>query len=344
MIDVSKKLGNDSIGELQKNKDIGALITIVEKTNNPSDGRFAIWALGDLKAEMAIEPLIHALLSNSYRQEAVKALGNIGNEEAVKPLFHLIRNHDEVNYIREEILESLGKIASKEAINIIIEMLLHEEISAKALDVLKKLGELAVEPLIIALNTDMKDTAIVALGEIGECAKAATLQLLALLETVTDKNAPNCNILIALALIKDPSAVEPLIKKIKYSISPGDDGYSLQNQIILTLGDIGSKLATKALIRLILHNRNERLRESSAAALGKIGDNMAIEPLLTILENRGESPSVRDAVAWALLQLDETQTALPVVRYLKQNYHSNFNFLIAGIPFPAEFHNTAAEP
>jgi HEAT repeat protein len=79
-------------------------------------------------------------------------------------------------------------------------------------------------------------------------------------------------------------------------------------------------------------------------ALGKIGDNQAIKPLLAVLENISESPSIRDAVAWALLQLDETKSCLIVMRYLKHNHQDNFNFLRKGTSlFPSEFYNAAPE-
>ncbi|RJO62579.1 MAG: HEAT repeat domain-containing protein [Dehalococcoidia bacterium] len=334
MIDISKKLGIETIGELQSKKDVGALINIVEKSKYPSDVRFAINALGMLKAKTAVEPIICALLSDSFQDIAVRALGDIGSEKAVRPLCLLLQNVHTAKLNREAILHSLGKIASKEAAGIIINYL-DTDIGEIALSVLKNLGTLGVGELIFALGTDLRDTAIAALGQIGENAKEATVPLLKILETVIDKEAPECNVLMSLALIKDHDAVEPLINAIKYNTSHGDDDYAFQNQIIFTLGDIGDKEATAPLVRLMLRNDESRVRGTAAAALGKIGDNTAIEPLISVLENDRENGFVRDSAAWALLHLDEGKTALPLLKYLKQ-YHKGIFDSIKHLQFPFE--------
>ena len=342
MIDLSKNLiGTGIIGELQSKKDIEELITIVKKSKRRRDVRGAIRALGELKAKAATEPLIYSLLSNSFQLSSVQALGNIGSEKAVKPLILLLQNWDAAEGIREAILEALGKIASKEAINTIISYL-DSDVKETALSVVKKLGKLAVGELIIALDTHLKNEAIIALGQIGVNAKAATAPLLKVLEKITDKDALGCNVLIALALIKDHDAVEPLINAIKYDTSHGDDDYAFQNQIIFTLGDIGDKEATAPLVRLMLRNSELRVRGTAAAALGKIGDNNAIEPLISVLENEREDGFVRNNAAWALLHLDEGKTALPLLRYLKQ-YHKGIFDSMKQLQFPSEFEDEVSE-
>ncbi|GAH79491.1 unnamed protein product, partial [marine sediment metagenome] len=62
-----------------------------------------------------------------------------------------------------------------------------------------------------------------------------------------------------------------------------------------------------------------RIRGHAAEALGKIGDDSAIEPLIKVLEDQREEGFVKDRGAYALLQLDENKTALPLLRYLKQD-------------------------
>jgi HEAT repeat protein len=218
---------------------------------------------------------------------------------------------------------------------------------------LKEIGRPAVTYLIQALlwtlqNADraLEDKIIKVLGKIGESAKAATEPLIKILETTCEKDDPNCNllepVLIALALIKDPEAVGPLIKAIKYNTAAGDPDYAVQNWIIFALGDIGDKLATEPLIQLMLRNSESRIRGIAAAALGKIGDNKAIEPLISVLENKKDNSWVRDNAAWALLQMDEGKTALPLLKYLKWNHKSIFDSL-KGFQFPSEFKNMTSE-
>jgi HEAT repeat protein len=223
----------------------------------------------------------------------------------------------------------------------------YESVSDYSVMALCQIGQPAVVHLIEALllslqdgDQTLADKIIKVLGQIGQSAKAATPALLKILGTTGDKDDPACNlresVLTALSLIKDPDAVEPLIKFIKYDTSHGDDDYAFLNWIIFALGDIGDKRATKPLIRLMLRNVESRVRGTAAAALGKIGDNQAIEPLVGTLENNRENGFVRDNAAWALLQLDETKTALPILKYLKQNYQEKLDFL-KGVPFPSEF-------
>ena len=223
----------------------------------------------------------------------------------------------------------------------------YESVCDYSIMALCQIGQPAVVHLIEALLRSLKDgdqtladKIIKVLGQLGQGAKAATLTLLKILETTGNKADPACSLresaLNALGLIKDPDAVEPLIKFIKYDLSHGDDDYAFLNWLIFALGDIGDKRATEPLIRLMLRNVESIVRGTAAAALGKIGDNQAIEPLVGILENNRENGFVRDNAAWALLQLDEIKAALPILRYLKQNYQEKFDFL-KRVTFPSEF-------
>jgi HEAT repeat protein len=336
MIDVSKKLGNEIIGELQKNKDVGALITIVEKTNNPSDGRFAIWALGDLKAEIAVEPLIYALLSVSFQQTSVQALGNIGNEKAVKPLFLLLQNYNGEKTIREDILQSLGKIASKEAISIIISYL-DSELGEKAFSVLAQLGNAAIQPLISALNGENKTKIVKILGEIGT--KQAAKPLLAILETeLTGKVIKDFHydptalreVVRAIVNIKDAEAMTKTVKMLIDATSPNplgnDNDYAFQNNLIFALGDTQDKRVIRSLVGLLLEASENRVRYTAAWALAtlgsKIDDPTVIQQLIGALEEdrKYEGVDIRDMIAWALIQTDENETAISLIRYIKDKF------------------------
>ncbi len=335
----------DSLHKIGDEKAIAPLIDEALKGNHGISAReAAVWALGDMGKHNVVEPLIYMMGKGSLvRRAAAQALGKIKDDRAVEPLNMVMGDEDEDQEVRQEAAEALGKIATTEAITKIIGFL-DSDISKKALSVLKKVGKPTVEHHIIALGTVIEDKAIIALGQIGESAKAATTPLIKILETTSNKDDPTCSlresILTALALVKDPDAVEPLIKAIKYAVSHGDDDYAVQNFIIFALGDIGDKRATKPLIRLML--QNSEVRGTAAAALGKIGDNEAVEPLVSVLRNNRENKWVRDNAAWALLQLDEKQTALPLLSYLKNDYKHNFNFL-KGVKFPSEIQNEVSE-
>ncbi len=361
--------------QLKNNKDVEGLINVLKHAENKYLAKQATWALHELGDEKAIPSLIDEALKGNHgitnREDAVRALGDIGkhnvvesliymmgkgslvrraamkalgkikDNRAVEPLNMVMSDENEEQEFRTDAAEALGEIASKEAIANIIAAL-DSDIGEKASAILKKVGQPSVEPLIIALGTDIKYKAIIALGQIGEGAKAATQPLLKILETTSIEDdwsgSLRESVLIALALIKDPGAVEPLINVLKYNNSPEHFNYAIQNGIILALGDIGDKLAVELLIQLMLRSIDPRIKGTAAAALGKIGDNQAIKPLISVLENGREIEFVRDNAAWALLQMDEGKTALPLLKYLKWN-HKNIFDPLKGFQFPSDFKN-----
>jgi HEAT repeat protein len=68
---------------------------------------------------------------------------------------------------------------------------------------------------------------------------------------------------------------------------------------------------------LLLNKNNElRIRYCAAHALGRMGDNSAIDSLVSVLKDP-QDIDIKSAVAAALLALDSTKTALPLITYLK---------------------------
>jgi len=344
------EIDHSQVLKLVEKEDIEALIAVVKTSKNPAVLKHAILFLGEYKVSKAVEPLIILLLSEfeSVRHFSALALGEIGDKKAIKPLSMLLNQPKENDLIRKEVLKSLVRLNGGEAKESISQNLTSEW-GSETLSVLKEIGQPAVKYLLDALGSaDYTFVGKVAtvLGQIGESAKAATPQLIKILETTSKRDNPNCSllesVLIALALIKDHDAVEPLIKAIKYDTSPGDVDYAVQNWIIFALADIGDKLATEPLTQLMLRNSESRIRGIAAAALGKIGDNQAVESLISVLENKKDNLWVRDNAAWALLQLEEGTTALPLLRYLKWNHKNIFDSL-KGFQFPSEFKNEASE-
>ena len=171
---------------LEEKGDVEGLIAILEHSNKGNVVKLAINALGRLKDDRAVQPLIEWGLKNplvSIRAAAVRALGEIGNDNAVEPvmdvllkdktirteavetlgklragsvvtmLAFVVNDEEEDQQTREKALESLGNIADEEAI-ISLVMALGGSLSDKASTVLKEVGEWAVRPLISALDSD----------------------------------------------------------------------------------------------------------------------------------------------------------------------------------------------
>ncbi|WP_054864468.1 HEAT repeat domain-containing protein [Methanosarcina barkeri] len=102
----------------------------------------SILALGGMREESSIEPLIEILVKDCNETKACAAfsLGEIGNEKAVEPLSIALKT-DKYGNVKECSAISLGKIGDQRA----------------------------VDPLIMALNENdsVKSCAALALGKIG---------------------------------------------------------------------------------------------------------------------------------------------------------------------------------
>ena len=86
----------------------------------------------------------------------------------------------------------------------------------------------------------------------------------------------------AIANIKDTSVVGSLL----YCLNNKDENYKVRLACADALGKIGDRYATAPLIELI-QDEDEKsvyLKESAVSALGILGDDMAIDPLVSILE------------------------------------------------------------
>lgn len=108
-----------------------------------------------------------------------------------------------------------------------------------------------------------------------------------------------------LGKIGNPDAIDTIIDFVDADTNP-----QLQMTAIKAIGEIGSPDTTER-VATKLTSDSERVRATTARALGLIGDPRAINPLETTLAT-DDSPVVRGAAAWALAQI-ATQRALTVL-------------------------------
>ncbi|MBU4128965.1 HEAT repeat domain-containing protein [bacterium] len=95
-----------------------------------------------------------------------------------------------------------------------------------------------------------------------------------------DENFEKPDAVVALGMIGDPRAVEPLMEHLKYSKND-----HLRTEIIKALGRIGDKRATPALIEALLNDNYCYVRCEAAEALGKLGNKKAIPALEKALKD-----------------------------------------------------------
>lgn len=101
------------------------------------------------------------------------------------------------------------------------------------------------------------------------------------------------NIVWALGLIKNKSAVDPLIKRLETADS------DLQREIVLALKMIGNKQAVPVLKEILLKNKNTYVRFDAARALGSIDNTDSVYTLIRVMKS-DKSWLVKGACADAL--------------------------------------------
>jgi HEAT repeat protein len=118
----------------------------------------------------------------------------------------------------------------------------------------------------------------------------------------------------ALGEIVNAEAVDPLIE-----LALKREENTLTCMSVRALGNIGDDRAVEPLIQILEDESTvnlAHLRLETCWALGKLKDARATEPLIKILEgSRDNKFGLADAAASALVQLDDDRIELPLLRY-----------------------------
>lgn len=167
-------------------------------------------------------------------------------------------------------------------------------------EALEKIGEQAVNPLIMLLkdpDPSLRQIAASTLGKIGS-PRAAT----ALLESLTDKNNNiRYSAAHSLGMIGAENAVEPLILMMQRE--SGSSFYA----VATALGRIGSIKALDPLIAA-LDQPDYWDRRAVVSALGELGSEKAVDPLLNILEEEELNIHVKREIMVAFLKIGSKKT------------------------------------
>jgi HEAT repeat protein len=184
----------------------------------------------------------------------------------------------------------------------------------------------AVPPLVETLKSDEDATTRAAsaevLGKIGPAAKDSVPALIAALKD--DNETVRRQAKFALGEIKDPAAIEPLIKT--FERDPLSD-----NTAPVALGKIGGK-AIPFLVES-LKSETGKIREFSASALGEIGPaavgSEAVPSLLALL-NEKEPEGLRAKAVWALGRIKDERAVKRLILML-ENRVSPVDFVIEAL-------------
>ncbi len=232
-----------ALGQIGGTRAIEALVTLLGDSEPGLGVDDSVYPALVKIGTSAVEPLIAALKdeNGTRRWYAIRALEDIGDDRAIEPLIELLEN--KVSNVGWKAAWALYKLGWRPDGD---EEKLHYFIKMENWDEVKRLGGLAVGPLIkIAESTsdiDVREGAISTLGH-----------------------------------LRDERAIEPLVQALK------DPSSGIKCAAARSLSEIGNNGAVVPLIRA-LEDEDSGVRKEAACALGKIGDRRAVESLLHAME------------------------------------------------------------
>jgi HEAT repeat protein len=278
-----------ALGKIKDARAAGPLITALGDADSYLR-QLAALALGDIKDPLAVEPLIAALndADHGVRDHAASSLGKIRDPRAVVPLIAAFKDTNGNTGVDVGVRESaaaalvtIGTPAVEPLIAAHNDPRSGASVRSLAVSCLGKIKDpRAIEPLIADLTDAGPDLgfragAASALEMIG--APAVDRLIAALKDADTDVRDLAAS---ALGNIKDPRAIEPLIRALKgrhgiYDFFPGSAASALVN------------IGTPAVEPLIaaLRDADRDVRKLAVFALGNIGDPRAVEPIIAALKD-----------------------------------------------------------
>ena len=283
----------------------GAVVEVVEVKGK--------YVPGQLGGKRAVEPLIVALRDSDsgVRVAAAQALGQLGDERAVEPLIAILRDSD--SGVRVAAAQALGQLGDERAVEPLIAILKDSDsgVCVAAAQALGQLGDKrAVEPLILALED--RTAFSVLLRKLGP----KKIEVIKAVRQVAALGLKESKELVDSA----PSTVLETVSwgKAEYAKSKLEAAGAVVEVVEVkgkdaaaeALGQLGDERAVEPLI-VALGDSDSGVHVAVTQALGQLGDERAVEPLIAIL--RDSDSGVRVAAAQALGQLGDKRAAEPLL-------------------------------
>ena len=320
----------------------------LSKTGLPDDPeiriQFAIaredWKMAVNIGEPAVAPLISLLKEGTkeVRKGSATALGEIRDDRAIDPLVELLKS-DSDSQVRKAAAIAISGFDREFDENIRAICAVEKEDWSGAIS----FGKASISPLSVAAKSSNKSVKKAALKTLGEIRDPDSLEVLFDIHKNADdeikmvidealgkiKDSRAVDLLIsdldcrskeirysaanALGIIKDRRAVDPLIRIL-------NDEYEWVRQASAkALGQIGDKKAIDSFINL-LDSKERQLNYTAIEALGNIGDSSVVEPLITALAH--DDAFVRKAAAEALGRIGDKKALSPLIEILSDNDES----------------------
>lgn len=282
-------------------------------------------SLMNFKEQRTVEALIPMLKDKikEVRQAAVEALANTDDPKLLDIFISLLKDQDEKT--RKYAASGLGNIKHPGAIEPLLQALRDNEYNVcwSASMALAKMGSAAVEPLIAALESYTwygRELAADALGRIKDPrAVDPLIRLLRMMQVRNEYGSKEAReaAVEALGELKDPRAVEPLIA----SLHDGD----AYDEAIVALGKIGHPRAAKPLISWLRvgWDMNDSLRQKVYDALLAVGKPCVELLVLTLKDSNAD---MRIGAAELLRQLGDPKAIPPLREALNRESHEGAKY------------------
>lgn len=306
-------LALEAIGNIEAPDSEQLLLTYLDHTNVELR-MTAVWALGQIRSSLAANKICW-MLGEENDPRIDGALVNIG-EPAVEKLIlklklaSLLNNFDQGTRIARIMIDIQSPEGMVEVASYLSKLLTIPDSRDEAKQMLSTIGERAIEPLQISLQTtydkqltlDILKTLLL----IGSQRSLPTFY-----KYVSDTN-PAIRSLVANALgrIQSPENTDFLISMLR----DGDE--NVRTQALVSLGELQD---SKAVVYILtsLKEENPMIRAMAAYALGQIKDVRAVYPLINLLDDRTvlratnsstgqtEEQMVMDFAARALIKIND---------------------------------------
>lgn len=174
--------------------------------------------------------------------------------------------------------------------------------------------------------------------------KSAESAFLAVFKASADRPKVREEIAEAFEEWKTEAAVGPMIEAIDYSVGPDKDGRKAKatnranQKIASALGAIGDERAVDPLLRLLNVTKNPYVKRAAIRALGEMKAQKAVDPLLAILEDENAHKTIRANAVHALGEIGDPKVVPHLIRALYQEkafFFSHANLALVKIGEPA---------
>ena len=205
----------------------------------------AVSAMGQIKSDEAVEPLVAVLASGpvEVRRAAAGALWNIRSQESAEPLIKALKDPDAE--VRRAAAGALGAIGDERAISPLTGLVDEEGDVQARVEAIRALGRLGDPRGLASLLSQVKDE-----------------EVRVRVEAVR-----------ALSYIKDKKSVAALVAALS------DKGVSVREAAAWGLGRLECADAVKPLIDALEFDPEERVRTGAAMSLGRLRDATALPGL-----------------------------------------------------------------